>query len=139
MSDCSTISIEDAKVEIITVGVQGPRGVPGTTGAIQANHTLNFGDITQTTLLTPLVGKQIIECKVIVETAFDGTNPSISIGDVVDNVRIMDSFEVDLTSVGTYETNPSFSYSSLTNIVLYFTPAPDGTQGIAKIYITVEG
>lgn len=83
-------------------------------------------------------GSRILFATVKVLTPFDGTTPTLTIGDSLDNSRFMSSDHNDLTDEGTYNSTPSFQYDTgglETEIFAYF--AGDGSlAGSAKVTIS---
>lgn len=81
-------------------------------------------------------GVRVNPVSIEVITPFDGT-PIISIGDVGDVSRLMVDASVDLATLGTYVSTPSFQYSDPgdTDILVTFDPG-GATVGLAKVTIT---
>ena len=47
-----------------------------------------------------------------VTTAFDGSAPTLTIGDAGDNDRLMTNDYIDLKDVATYEVTPNYTYTN---------------------------
>ena len=97
--------------------------------------------ITPSTPSTELIhtisnGRRVSFITVTVNEAFDH-NATVSVGDNLDNSRLMTIDQNDLTSVGVYSTTPSYVYEfgTDTNINLYFN-ANSSTVGNAIVAIT---
>ena len=81
--------------------------------------------------------KKVQTVTVDVTTAFDGTSPTLTVGDAGDTDRLMTNDYLDLTDVATYEATPNFTYTNATDtsILAYF-DADSSTTGTAVITIT---
>ena len=99
--------------------------------------TLTHANGTQTVIGNISNGSKVQSVTVDVTTAFDGSAPTLTIGDASDNDRLMTDDYLDLTEVGTYEVQPNYVYSNATdtNILAYF-GADSSTTGTAVITIS---
>ena len=81
-------------------------------------------------------GSRINLISVEVTQAFDDT-PTLTIGDVGDNDRLVTNDELDLGSVGTYTIQPAYQYSTGSDATInaYFNVA-SATTGSAKILVS---
>jgi hypothetical protein len=72
-----------------------------------------------------------------VTQAFDTSDATITIGDSGDADRLMEDDDIDLQSVGTYNSQPGYQYSggSDSDIVAYFNVGTS-TQGSIKVAVT---
>ena len=100
-----------------------------------------FVDIDETAAAITFIGEvnsgvRVSPVTIEVTEIFDGT-PTINVGDVGDNSRLFEDANVDLASLGTYESTPSFQYTSGSDTIInvYFT-AGGATQGTARVTIT---
>ena len=57
-------------------------------------------------------GKKVQTVTVDVTTAFDGSAPTLTVGDAGDTDRLMTNDYIDLTDVATYEVTPNYTYSN---------------------------
>jgi len=90
--------------------------------------TVNIGAV------VPL-GAKILRVRVDVTQAFDGTTPTVKVGDGVDDDRLMTDAENDLEAVELFTTEGQYAYGSSTQLVA--TVATSGaSQGLANV--TVE-
>ena len=82
-------------------------------------------------------GKKVTNVTVNVTTAFDGSAPTITIGDSGDNDRLQEADDNDLKEAYAYESTPNFVYSSATDesILVYFN-ADSSTTGTAVVTVT---
>lgn len=81
-------------------------------------------------------GALILRATVVVRSAFDGTAPTLDIGDAGDPDRLVSPADVDLKTAGVYELSPGYEYSALTAL----TAALDidgSTTGAGAIVIEV--
>lgn len=114
----------------------GPKGDPG--GFVVDELEFAYGDATPELIGTAFAGKTIISVQLLVTQAFDGTSPSLTIGDAGNNSRLMASSDNDPATVGQYETHPVYAYGSDTAVKLYITPGAGATQGRGLVVITYE-
>lgn len=82
-------------------------------------------------------GKKVTSVTVNVTTAFDGSAPTLTVGDGSDNNRLQEADDNDLKDVFAYESTPNFVYSSATDesILVYFN-ADSSTTGTAVVTVT---
>jgi hypothetical protein len=83
-------------------------------------------------------GSRITSVAVDVTTAWDDPAATLTVGDLTDNSRFMPSDLNDLTSTGTYTSNPAFQYNTggLETEVSVFFSSGTATQGTATVTIT---
>lgn len=98
--------------------------------------TVNFNSASPIVIGEVNPGVRVSPVTVEVITPFDGT-PTIGIGDVGDTARLFSDNDVDLSSAGTYESNPSFQFPGPNdeNIIITFTSG-GATVGQAIVTIT---
>jgi hypothetical protein len=103
---------------------------------VQYGYTqaLAFGSGASVTVRANAVGRAV-RVKVAVTTAFDGTNPTLQIGDAGDSDRLMTTGEVNLKVIGLYVSECFYDYTVATNIVAAYA-ADSSAAGAASI--TVE-
>lgn len=77
----------------------------------------------------------IDKIQVIVDTAFDGTSPSMSVGISGTVSKYMASTQVDLTTVGVYEVNPGKSAQGAEALITTFTAGGGATVGAARVLV----
>jgi hypothetical protein len=82
-------------------------------------------------------GKKVTSVTVNVTGAFDGSAPTLTVGDAGDNDRLQEADDNDLAEAYAYESTPNFVYSSATDesILVYFT-ASGSTTGTAVVTVT---
>ena len=82
-------------------------------------------------------GKKVTNVTVNVTTAFDGSAPTLTVGDGSDNNRLQEADDNDLKEAYAYESTPNFVYSSATDesILVYFN-ADSSTTGTAVVTLT---
>lgn len=103
---------------------------------VQYGFTVPLADDTSSplTLKANAVGRAV-RVKVQVTTPFDGTAPTLSVGDAGNTARLMATTEVNLKVAGLYVSECFYDYSSATNIIATYV-ADSSTAGDATI--TVE-
>lgn len=73
--------------------------------------------------------------EVIVDTAFDGTTPSMSVGISGTVSKYMASSQVDLTTVGVYEVHPGKTAQGVEALVATFTAGGGASAGAARVLV----
>jgi len=135
------IAVTSSQVKIITVGKIGPSGPAGPQGAAgtpRIEVPFSFGDATPLVLLTVSAGKLIERVTVFIETAFDGLNPLLTIGDADDPAVLMTAVENDPAEEAAYQTTPNLSYQTNTQILLFITPGLGASEGSGLVVIETQ-
>lgn len=102
-------------------------------------HTVTFSDTSPYTYLTLPINAVISQIAVIVDTAFNGTGPSISVGITGSTSKFMIAGASDLTTVGRYSTSAveAVAPSGSTQVVLLtFNVGTGATAGSARVLTT---
>jgi hypothetical protein len=103
---------------------------------INPEIAFSYGDPTPWQLARVASGKTVLTVTVGILTPFNGTTPSLTIGDSGDPARFM---SLDLsTASGTYEVNPDYLYSTETDINLYLSIGGSTTAGNGIILINLS-
>lgn len=92
--------------------------------------TITYTNTGANAICTVPANAQVVRAKVRVTQAFNGTSPSLIIGDAGDTDRHMEAIHVDLTTVGLYEVDLLYLYGSSTavNATLAVTGSPSTGQ-----------
>jgi hypothetical protein len=123
---------------IVETGFQGPPGAPGSSGNGSAViHAFAWGDATPATIIYVPAGKMVFKVEVILKTPFDGES-MLTIGDILDNARLLGADDIDLTVVGTYQTNPGFTYAEITSVNVYLALGGGISTGSGLILIYIQ-
>lgn len=77
----------------------------------------------------------IDKIQIVVDTAFDGTAPAVSIGISGTVSKYLASTQVDLATVGTYEVNPGKTAQGAEALIATFTAGGGATAGAARILV----
>lgn len=103
-------------------------------------YAINFayGDATPKSLFTATADAMVLSVTVVIEEAFNGTGPALTVGDSGDTDRLMQADQNDPASVGTYQSNPGYSYSTATGLTLSITPGDGATAGAGVVVIEIE-
>ena len=140
--DISLIPSEVEDTIIISFsGVQGPKGDDGDAGTGTSGityHSFAYGDSSPSTLETVASGKAVVNAKILIEEAFNGTGASLKLGDVSDSESVMAATDNDPTTVGTYETSPAKSWGSNTALRLTITPGSGSSTGSGVVVLQIE-
>jgi len=131
----TTIVADEVSTIIQTAGV-GIAGPPGAGTPTKLNFA--FGDATPALIATAYANKHIIRIDILINTAFNGVNAAITVGDTGDNASIVSAEQLDLTTVGTYQINPNKVYGSNTIVNLYITPGAGASTGTGTLFFYIE-
>lgn len=118
-----------------TQGVQGIQGASGDGSAIA--YPFSWGDATPAIITTSVIGKTVYKVELVLLTAFNAAS-SITVGDSGNNSRLFNVNNLDLSEIGTYQTNPNYTYLSSTDINLYITLGGGNTTGNGIILIYIQ-
>ena len=100
-------------------------------------HTFSWGDASPITMINVPANKTIFKVEVILKTAFNSPS-NLIIGDNIDPGRLFSITNLDLSQVGSYESNPNYTYSVSTNLLLSVTLGGGVTQGNGIILIYIQ-
>lgn len=98
--------------------------------------TLAFGDSSPVTMFTKPVNSLVAMIRVIVDTAFNGTAPTLSIGIVGTTSKYMGTTEVNLKEIGVYEVFPGIAVVAGTEALIATYAADSSSAGAARIEVT---
>lgn len=109
----------------------------GTTGdLVHVNSTtLAFGDGTPVALFTLPANAVIHKVKVIVDTAFNGTAPTVSIGIAGTVSKYVGTSDVDLKTANIYEVDPGVVAAGGTEALIVTYAADSSSAGSARIEV----
>jgi len=98
---------------------------------------VNFDSSSPISIGTLSPGSRVVDISVVVDTTFDGTAPTLSVGTMADNTLVMDEGKLDLTNVGSYETATSYinNGTSEQELFVFFT-STGSTVGSAKVIVS---
>ena len=105
---------------------------------LTVSNTYSYGNVSPQLLATIPANKTIYQIELINQVSFNGTSPILTVGDASNYSSLMNSTQNDPTMVGTYESTPSFSYSSVTPVYLSITPGSGTTQGSGLVIIRYQ-
>lgn len=112
------------------VGAQTVQAIGGGQG--RKKTTLTSASAAEVTLSTLPAGTVAGNSLILVKTAFDGTAPTLTIGDDGDNDRLVEATDVDLKTAGTYAIPTLYEFASQTALKA-FLDADSSTVGEAII------
>lgn len=94
-----------------------------------------FGSPTETLINTVTPQTRFFSIVVNVTTPFNGTAPVVTVGDSVNNSRLLANSDADLTVAGAYETIPTYVYATAEEVNVYL-DADGSTQGAFTIVLS---
>lgn len=141
------VSMTEMTVHISLAGPPGPAGqdgqdgTPGTPGMANAVVGCNFQYNHASPVRYPLTipaGQVLLECRLIVNTPFDGAGASVVVGTAADPDQFFSEWHSDLTQAGCYSTSPFVRVSEETEVLITINPGQDPTQGSGTVVIYFE-
>lgn len=107
-----------------------------TASAIKVNETaLAFGTSSPVTLFTLPANAEVIAVKVIVDTAFSGTAPTVTVGIAGNTAKYMGSGGNNLKSAFAYESHPNVVPTGSTESLIATYSADSSSAGAARIQV----
>lgn len=108
----------------------------GNDKVITDTTSLAFGTSSPLSLFTLPANAVIHLVKVIVDTAFDGTAPTLSIGVSGTASKYMGTSDVDLKTAGIYEVDPGVTANGSTEALIATYAADSSAAGAARILVS---
>lgn len=97
--------------------------------------SLAFGTASPLTMFTLPANAVISRVTIVVDTAFNGTAPSVSIGVSGTTSKYMSATDVDLKTAGVYEVDPGLTADGTTNALIATYSADSSSAGAARILV----
>lgn len=97
----------------------------------------SYGDASPKVICAIAAGTTIFTAQVVIATPFNGIGSALTLGDAASGDRLVSASQNDPTYRAEYETNPGYTYSSETEILLSITPGEGCTQGAGYILLEV--
>lgn len=97
----------------------------------------SYGDASPKPISTIAAGKTIFTATIVIQTPFNGTGAALTLGDGGMGDRLMGVNQNDPTYAAEYETNPGYTYSAETQILLTIAPGAGCTQGNGYVLLEV--
>lgn len=107
----------------------------GTDKLITDTTSLAFGTGTPLSLFTLPANAVIEKVKVVVDTAFNGAAPTLSIGIAGTVSKYMAATDIDLKTIGIYEVDPGLASVGSTEALIATYAADSSAAGAARILI----
>ena len=109
---------------------------PGGTGqSVIAEINFSYGDATPRAIYSVVGTQRVWQVLLSIGVPFNGTSPSLSIGDAGDADRLMTVTQNDPKTVDVYSTNPAYEYTDGSVITLTITPGAGASAGSGKIQL----
>lgn len=97
--------------------------------------SLAFGSSSPVTMFTLPANAVVEKVQIVVDTAFDGTAPTVSIGVSGTTSKYMPATAVDLKTTGEYEYHPGLTADGGTNAIIATYSADSSSAGAARILV----
>lgn len=108
----------------------------GATNIMQTDDTaLAFGASSPVTMFTKPAGSKIAEIRIYVDTLFNGTTPTLSIGISGTTSKYGSTGQVDLTTVGVYVWDPGIDVTGGSENLIATYSAGSSSAGAARIEV----
>jgi hypothetical protein len=107
----------------------------GTDKTITDTTSLVFGSASPVTMFTLPANAVVHKVKAIVDTAFNGTAPTASVGVSGTASKYMASTELDLKTVGVYDVDPGLVAEGSTNALIITYVADSSSAGAARFIV----
>lgn len=122
------------------VSVRSAVGLPpsssgGGSGAIKI--PFSYGDATPKFIHAVSPGETIFTAQIIIQVPFNGVDSALQLGDAEMSDRLIRADQNDPSEVAEWETNPGYTYTLASQIVLSITPGEGCTQGSGFILLEV--
>lgn len=101
----------------------------------EQEEVIAFGTSSPITVFTPPALARIGKIKVEVETAFNGTSPSLSVGVAGDTARYMGATDNDLKTTGIYELDAAYEEDASPEAVIITYSASSSSAGSARVTV----
>lgn len=132
-ADNQVLAVQDITGDVITLYWMTVSG--GTDKLVCDVTALAFGDATPKAMFNLPAGATITKVKVIVDTAFNGTNPQLSVGITGTTAKYLGTNQVDLTTVGIYEVDPAQTPAGGVEALIATYAADTSSAGAARIFV----
>jgi hypothetical protein len=109
----------------------------GAAGGYQ--FAFGFGDATPRPLFALPAGKVVRSVEVVILTGFDGAGAALRVGDAADPGRLLDGWQCDPVTPGTYEARPGLALPADAQVLLTIAPGAGPTRGSGLLTVVVEG
>lgn len=100
--------------------------------------TFNFGDATPKLLMNVPADRVITQINMYVTEAFNGTTPSLSIGDTGDYASLMDTTDNNPIVISNWAVTPGKTYGADTDIYLSIVAGSGATTGAGLLVIQIQ-
>ena len=99
-------------------------------------ETVNFNSSSPVTMFTFPLNSTILTVVADVDTAFDASAPTLSVGVAGNTSKYMGTTDVDLKTVGTYEVDPMYQETSASAVIITFVPSTGGSVGTCNVIVS---
>jgi hypothetical protein len=119
---------------VLEVG-QGPAGPPGASGAVEPAVAFAFGDATPRLIGSVAAGQRILSVEIAIDTPFNGTGASLSLGTLAAPGLLAAAGQVDPAVAATYELAPQAYFAGAADLYLFITPGSGASAGGGSVSI----
>lgn len=134
----TTEVISSPSVTTSVVGIQGPSGEDGLDAEGALYFSFSWGDATPKFLTTVKSDKPIIESSIYMVVPMNGEGATLSIGDSIENEKLMSIVENVPSTIGGNISYPSHAYENDTAIYLYITPGSGCSMGSGVVTLQIK-
>lgn len=101
----------------------------------EVEKTVAYNSSSPVTVVTPPAYGRIVIVKVDVETAFNGTAPTMSVGVAGATSRYMGTTDIDLKTAGIYEVDAAYEEDDTPDAIIITFNADSSSQGSARVTV----
>lgn len=97
----------------------------------------SFGDASPKFIFTLPSETLIVSACVFIDTPFNSLLTVVTLGDTLNNSRLLNSSQIYTTERGQYETKPGYKYTTATDIYLYINLGSGNTTGNGYVILEI--
>ncbi len=128
------VQSQEINVDISNAGLPGPRGPSGI-----LTFPFQYNNVFHLSLYVVPANKVVLRVEICLTTAFNGTSPSLSVGDAGNYQRLMTQAEIEPDKADTFTATPGISYGSDTQVYLTINGGSGGTAGEGIVTLIIQG
>lgn len=129
------VLVTEDGVTVVALGIQGPPGAAGPSGAAAAPVNFAFGDASPAVVSSGQPAQVILQINVNITIPFNGAGAKLSIGTVTSTSLYVASSQLDLSVATEFEITVGKAIAANTDIVATIMPGAGATAGAGWILV----
>lgn len=97
--------------------------------------SFSYGDATPKIIYSISAGKTVLKAQITITQPFNGDSSVLRLGDGINPERLITALQNNSAIAGSYTTNPVYTYTASTDILLAILPGVGCTQGSGLILL----